>query len=102
MLLRAALSAYGSGLSISVLRRLNIEVLAPMPSPSVTIAIAVKPGEWINWRSANCRSLRIALLLGRCGVHDAADGVDQLRPAIALAQQLRLAGRGEPIVFGAL
>ena len=40
--------------------------------------------------------------LGRRRIHDAADGVHQLRPAVLLARQLRLAGRGQPVVLGAL
>src|SRR5712691_3190979 len=38
-------SAYGAGRSMYPLRTLNIDVLAPMPSPSVMMAMRVKPGE---------------------------------------------------------
>src|SRR5689334_17587427 len=47
-------SGYGAGLSVYALRRLNIDALAPMPSPSVTIATSTKPGvrikDWIAKR----------------------------------------------------
>src|SRR5262249_957130 len=43
-----------------------------------------------------------SLLAGRRRVHDAPDGVDELRPAILLAGQLRLAGGGQRVVLRAL
>src|SRR6266699_1686496 len=48
---------------------LKIAVFAPMPSPSVSTATAVKPGFFSNWRKANLRSF-IAQCLHRidlCG-----------------------------------
>src|SRR2546425_11677689 len=36
--------------------KLNIAVVAPMPSASVSTATAVKPGFFSSWRKANLRS----------------------------------------------
>src|SRR5688572_29577616 len=41
-------------------------------------------------------------LVGASRIHDAADRAHQLRPAILLAQELRLAGGGEAVVLRAL
>ena len=39
---------YGSGFSITVLIRLKMAVLAPMPSASVATAASVKPGAFTS------------------------------------------------------
>ena len=41
----------------------------------------------------------MAIPCPRRRVHDAADRVHQLRPAVVLARQLRLAGRGQLVVL---
>ena len=43
-------SVYGNGLNTTALTTLKMAVLAPMPSASVMIAIAVKAGRFINNR----------------------------------------------------
>src|SRR5262249_6496982 len=43
---------YGSGRMSSALIKLNTAVFAPIPSASVRIATAVKPGDFTNWRNA--------------------------------------------------
>ena len=49
-------SGYGSGLKSTAFMKLNISVLAPMPSASETTATAVKPGLPPSFRIASRRS----------------------------------------------
>jgi len=44
-------SAYESGLRRTELTTLKMAVLAPIPSPSVRMATAVKPGFWVSSRN---------------------------------------------------
>jgi hypothetical protein len=41
-------------------------VLAPMPSARVNTAVAVKAGDWNNWRSANFASAQMLSRRGHC------------------------------------
>src|SRR5262245_15334271 len=50
-------------------------------------------------RSSSCGRTSV---LGRGRIHDASDRVDQLRPAILLARELRLAGGGQLVILRAL
>src|SRR5205809_5107779 len=50
-------SSNGGGRSTTALITLNIAVLAPIPSASVSTATAVKPGFLSNWRKAYRRLL---------------------------------------------
>jgi hypothetical protein len=45
-------SRYGSGVRTTALTTLNIAVVAPMPSATVRIAVAAKPGWRIRFRTA--------------------------------------------------
>src|SRR6266516_5095860 len=56
---RRSESGYGRRFSNTPLTRLNIAVLAPMPSASVSTATAVKPGFFSSWRKANLRSFMV-------------------------------------------
>ena len=58
---RSAL-AYGSGRSTTALTTVKIALLAPMPSASVAIAIAAKPG-CLKLRSANRTSCTSASII---------------------------------------
>ena len=49
-------SLNGGVRSTTALITLNIAVLAPMPSASVSTATALKPGFFSNWRRANFKS----------------------------------------------
>ena len=53
---RRSESGYGRGESSNVCTTLKIAVLAPMPSASVRIATAAKPGALSSWRRAKRRS----------------------------------------------
>src|SRR5438046_3545520 len=72
----------GSGRRRMVLTKLNMAVLAPMPSARVSTATAVKPGFFSNCRKANFKSVIFSIYDLRFGQSSAAQ-IPNPKPAAA-------------------
>ena len=93
--------AIGQRLHSAASTKAKMATLAPMPSASVRMAVAVNPGVWRSWRIAKRRSCSRCSRNGRCCARGRPAFVDSTPPSFRrarAARRLRRHARAEVVV----